>query len=87
MNLQEIGAALRAARKSRKQSQAELAGSLGMSRATISAIENGTVREIGVRKLLALAAALGLALSIGPRRARPTLDELRAEHRAAKSRT
>jgi transcriptional regulator with XRE-family HTH domain len=84
MNLNEIGAALRSARKAMNRSQADLAASLGMSRATVSAIENGTVSEIGVRKLMALASALGLDLSIGPRRPRPTLQELRADSRAGK---
>ncbi|MEP7247802.1 MAG: helix-turn-helix transcriptional regulator [Gammaproteobacteria bacterium] len=85
MNLSEVGSTLRTARKNRQFSQAELAQSLGMSRATISAIENGTVGEIGVRKLMALATALGLEFSVGTRRVRPTLEELRAERRAANS--
>jgi HTH-type transcriptional regulator/antitoxin HipB len=85
MTLQEIGSALRSARIASKRTQVELAQSLGMSRATVSAIENGTVSEIGVRKIIALATALGLELSIGPRRARPTLQQLREERRAAKS--
>lgn len=56
-----------------------------MSRATISAIENGTVGEIGVRKLMALAAALGLELLLDTRRDRPTLQQLREERRGTKS--
>ena len=85
MTLQEIGQALQRARKTSKRTQAEVAQELGMSRATVSAIENGTVGEIGVRKIIALATTLGLELSIGPRRRRPTLQELREERRAAKS--
>jgi transcriptional regulator with XRE-family HTH domain len=85
MTLSEIGVRFRTARKERQLSQAEVAQSLGMSRATISAIENGTVGEIGVRKLMALATALGLELSVDARRGRPTLQELREERRAAKS--
>jgi HTH-type transcriptional regulator/antitoxin HipB len=87
MILAEVGKTLRAARKARQLSQAELAQSLGMSRATISAIENGTVREIGVRKLMALSTALGLELSVAARSERPTLQELREERRAANSGT
>ena len=85
MTFSEIGSILRTARQDRQLSQAELAQSLGMSRATISAIENGTVGEIGVRKLMALATALGVEFSVGGRRGRPTLEELRAERRAANS--
>jgi transcriptional regulator with XRE-family HTH domain len=81
----EIGSSLRTARKNRRLSQAELAQSLGMSRATISGIENGTVGEIGVRKLLRLATALGLEFSVDARRGRPTLQELREQRRAANS--
>jgi HTH-type transcriptional regulator / antitoxin HipB len=85
MTLSEIGQRLRTARKSAQRSQAELAQSLGMSRATISAIENGTVGEIGVRKLMALSTAVGLELSVAARRERPTLQELREQRRAADS--
>ena len=87
MTLGELGQSLRTARKTRRLSQAELAQSLGMSRATISAIENGTVGEIGIRKVMALSAFLGLELSLAARRERPTLQELREERRAANSGT
>jgi HTH-type transcriptional regulator / antitoxin HipB len=81
-DFQGMGIAVRQARQAAALSQAALARSLGMSRATISGIENGTVREIGVRKLMALCAAVGLELAVRPQRGRPTLQELRAEHRA-----
>lgn len=83
MTLPELGQKLREARKARHLSQGELAASLGMSRATISAIENGTVGEIGVRKLMALGTALGLELLLDTRRNHPTLQELRDERRAS----
>ena len=81
--LTAIGAAIATARRVAKQSQAELARSLGMSRATISGIENGTVQEIGVRKLIALCASIGLELTVRPKGRRPTLQELRAEQQRA----
>jgi HTH-type transcriptional regulator / antitoxin HipB len=87
MNLQQIGTALRAARKISGQSQQDLAQPLGMSRATISAIENGTVSEIGVRKLMALCAALGLSMHVSAAEKRPTLFELREENRGFKIRS
>jgi HTH-type transcriptional regulator/antitoxin HipB len=87
MDLSEIGEALRAARKASGQSQQGLAKPLGMSRATISAIENGTVSEIGVRKLMALCAALGLSIHVSVPNKRPTLFELRAENRDPKTRS
>ncbi len=82
MSLQDIGTAVKAARKSQKRSQGELAATLGMSRATISAIENGTVGEIGIRKVIALCDALGLTLKVETAVARPTLHQLREERRA-----
>lgn len=82
MTLPELGQKLREARKARHLSQHQLAASLGMSRATVSAIENGTVGEIGIRKLIALATALGLELLLGTRRDRPTLQQLREQRRA-----
>jgi len=84
MHFKIIGTAIREARRTAGRTQADLAASLGMSRATISAIENGTIQEIGVRKLAALCAAVGLDIHVGPQRRRPTLQELRAEQRANK---
>jgi len=79
MRLNEIGLLLKEARKAAGLSQAELATPLGMSRATVSAIESGRCEEIGATKLAALLERVGLELTAGPRRTRPTLDELRAE--------
>lgn len=74
-----IGEEIRKERKHRKISQQTLAEDLGMSRATISQIESGTVQEIGVRKLIRILDYLGLELRVRPAGAPPTLDELRGE--------
>lgn len=79
MYMDEIGEAVRQARKQRKLSQAQLGQILGMSRATISGIETGKVIEVGIRKVMALCATLGLELSVVQRRQYPTLQELRRE--------
>jgi transcriptional regulator with XRE-family HTH domain len=84
VHIKTVGTTIREARRTAGLTQADLAASLGMSRATISAIENGTIQEIGVRKLAALCAAIGLDVHVGPQRTRPTLNELRAEQRANK---
>ena len=81
MTLQEIGPLLKSARERAALSQTQLAQPLGMSRATISALENGRCVEIGFAKLAALFDLLGLEVTIAPRKARPTIDELRAEWR------
>jgi transcriptional regulator with XRE-family HTH domain len=75
----DIGKQIRQARKSRKVSQAELAKALGMSRTTIGQIENGAVREIGVRKLIRVLEFLGLELRVRPAGRPPTLEEIREE--------
>ena len=85
MQMNAMGATIREARRAARRTQADLAASLGMSRATSSAIENGTIQEIGVRKLAALCAAIGLDIHVGPKRSRPTLQQLRMEQRANKS--
>ncbi len=75
----EIGKHIRQERKKRKMSQAKLAGLLGMSRTTIGQIENGTIQDIGIRKLLRILEVLDLELRVRMAGARPTLDELRDE--------
>jgi transcriptional regulator with XRE-family HTH domain len=75
----EIGKQIRQARKNRNITQAELAKILGMSRTTIGQIENGTVQEIGVRKLIRMLEFLELELRVRPAGRPPTLEELREE--------
>ena len=79
MDLSELGPVLKAARKKAKLSQEQLAAPLGMSRATISALESGRCEEIGFAKLAALLDIVGLELTVSPRASRPTIDDLRAE--------
>lgn len=75
----KIGEQIRAERKQRTISQARIAAELGMSRATISLIESGTIQEIGVRKLIRVLEYLELELCVRPAGHPPTLDELRTE--------
>ena len=81
MNLETIGTLFKEARRQSGLTQDEVARPLGMSRATLSALESGRCDEIGVRKLTALLQSVGLDLYAGQRRARPTLEELREERR------
>jgi transcriptional regulator with XRE-family HTH domain len=82
MYLDEIGQIIFHARKNQKISQQQLASQLGMSRATISALEKGTIAEIGIRKIMAICAALGLELMVQQKVSRPTLQQLIKEQRA-----
>lgn len=83
MTLADLGPLLKQARTAANLSQLELAQSLGMSRATISAIESGRCEEIGFSKLVALLDSVGLDISVAPRKGRPTVDDLRSELRGS----
>ncbi len=83
MTLADLGPLLRQARREARLSQQQLAEPLGMSRATISAIESGRCEEIGFAKLAALLDIVGLEVVVAPRKRRPTVDDLRAERRSA----
>lgn len=56
-----------------------------MSRATISGIERGTIREVGVRKLIRLCGRLGLDLRVQSEAKRPSYEELQRELRDEKA--
>jgi transcriptional regulator with XRE-family HTH domain len=83
MTLQDIGQTIARTRKRKKITQSSLAAALGMSRATVSGIENGTVPEIGIRKVLSLCTALGIELVAQEKARRPTLQQLLQEQRDA----
>ena len=80
MNFALTGQLIRDAREHSDFTQAELARRLGMSRATISRLENGTIEELGVRKLALLCDRLGLEIVVRPRRP-PTLHEAYEQNR------
>jgi transcriptional regulator with XRE-family HTH domain len=75
----DIGQHIRRERNKRKLSQAALAQLLGMSRTTIGQIENGTVGDIGIRKLIRILEILDLELRVRQAGTPPTLDELLEE--------
>ena len=75
----DIGKIIRKERKRRNITQMNLARDLGISRTTVIQIESGTIREIGVRKLIRILDYLGLELRVRAAGSPPTLDELREE--------
>jgi len=80
VSIQSVGQQIAAARQERGLRQADLAIRAGLSRATIDALENGRVSDIGISRLGRVLAAVGLELSVGPAtNQRPTLDELLKE--------
>jgi transcriptional regulator with XRE-family HTH domain len=77
-----IGSQIAAKRKVAGLSQSELAKTAGVSRATLDALENGRIGELGFSKISKILSVLGLELKIqetGTRR--PTLEELLEEDR------
>jgi transcriptional regulator with XRE-family HTH domain len=76
MNINELGEAVLVRRKILKMTQATLATSNGMSRATLSNLENGKLPELGLRKFIAICATLGLELELKEESLRPTLRDL-----------
>ena len=76
--MENLGKLIRTLRKERKLSQQALAQQYGMSRATISGIENNTLSEIGLRKVEAILNGFGYELTAVLRQTkRPTLDTLK----------
>lgn len=73
----ELGILIKSLRKAAGLSQTQLAQRHGMSRATISGIENDTIPEVGIRKVAAILEGLGYELTAVPRQRRKTLDELK----------
>ncbi|TRZ55182.1 MAG: XRE family transcriptional regulator [Rhodocyclaceae bacterium] len=70
MYFQETGAALKAARKNKQITQANLAKMAGLSRVTVNQLENGGVVDLGAKKLFALLSAVGLEVSVTPKQDR-----------------
>lgn len=81
-----LGAAVRAARKEKRMTQAELAALTGVSRHTIMQLESATYGDLGIRKVLSVLTVLGLSVSVGPASTRrPTLEEMYATNAQEKS--
>ncbi|MCB1947183.1 MAG: helix-turn-helix domain-containing protein [Rhodocyclaceae bacterium] len=78
MNMIGIGSRLRSARQARGLAQDELARLAGGGRTSLSQLENGSIGEIGIRKVLRICALLGLELQVMPEGRLPTLDDLLA---------
>ncbi|KQN40116.1 XRE family transcriptional regulator [Pseudomonas sp. Leaf48] len=76
--MENLGELIRTLRKKQKLTQQALAEQYGMSRSTISGIENSSISEIGLRKVEAILNGFGYELTAVPRQStRPTLDSLK----------
>lgn len=74
--MDKLGTTIKHARKQRGITQGQLAAALGMSRATISGLENGTFGDLGIRKVEAVLNYLGLTLTPTLMAQRPTFEQL-----------
>ena len=83
MDLEELGQAIRRARLARGLTQDQLAQTAGLTRVTLNQLENGLIRELGVRKLNTLLSQVDLTLSVDALPDRRQSDYLRLASTAA----
>lgn len=81
MTLQKLGAEIKNLRKQAKYSQEEMESFSGITKRTISKIENGFVDEVGIKKVEMILNLLGYELSIRPKGRPKTLEELQDERK------
>jgi len=82
VDIQEVGEQLRVRRRALGMSQIEVAALNRINRVTLSRLENGKLPEIGIRKVMAICATLGLELTLNVASHRPTLQDLVNEKEA-----
>ena len=79
MNLSELGKEIQHLRKSKKWSQNDLEQYSGITKRTISKIENGFIDEVGIKKVEILLDLLGQEFALRPKGRPKTLEELQSE--------
>ncbi len=75
----QLGKEIRALRKAKGWSQAQLAQYAQLDRTTVGALERDNYSDIGIRKVQRIAELLGKSLTLKPL-ILPTLDDLQAEN-------
>lgn len=78
MDIRQIGALIRDARKRARITQAALGMASGISRLTINQLENGELNDIGAKKLALILGVLNLEIAVRDASPLPTLDEISA---------
>ena len=79
VDFKELGEQIAELRGVKKVSQQHVADAIGVSRATINALETGRAGDVGVRKVLKILDYLGYEIRIKEKNRFPTLEELRGE--------
>jgi transcriptional regulator with XRE-family HTH domain len=79
LDLHNLGQALKKLRHEKKWSQDTLEKYSGITKRTISKIENGFIEEVGIKKVVTLLDLLGVELTLRPKGRPKTLEELQDE--------
>ncbi len=79
MNLSELGYEIKKLRQQKKWSQDTLEKYSGITKRTISKIENGFIDEVGIKKVGTILDLLDMELSLRPKGRPRTLEELQDE--------
>ncbi len=79
MNLFKLGQDIKKMRQHKKWSQDTLEQYSGITKRTISKIENGFMDEVGIKKVAIILDLLGMELSLRPKGRPRTLEELQDE--------
>jgi len=79
LDLHKLGVALKKLRHEKKWSQDTLEKYSGITKRTISKIENGFIEEVGIKKVATLLDLLGVELTLRPKGRPRTLEELQDE--------
>lgn len=79
MKLDELGKEIKNLRKSKNWSQNDLEEYSGITKRTISKIENGFIEEVGIKKVDTILDLLNMELSLRPKGRPKTLEELQDE--------
>jgi len=74
MQIAEIGARIRQARKARGFTQEALAAKAGIARETLSQFEGGIARDVGMAKILRLLHFVGLEVALNDASLKPSSD-------------
>lgn len=81
MTLQELGFQIKTLRKENKWSQDDMEKYSGITKRTISKIENGFIDEVGIKKVETLLDLLSVEFTLRPKGRPKTLEELQDERR------
>ncbi|MDD2904793.1 MAG: helix-turn-helix domain-containing protein [Sulfurimonas sp.] len=76
MTLHELGTTIKTLRKEKKWSQDDLEQYSGITKRTISKIENGFIDEVGIKKVENILDLLGYEFALRPKGRPKTLEEL-----------